>query len=218
MHDTLLGDVKFPKKDFSGIESVFKKFMNKEFSVLTERERFNEVNKSLLTFLQEEAEPCFLLPYVLMYLGRVAKEEILENYTFKHFEFWLNQHSGLTFEENYRIRAKIVGQLLDRSDYQVFFPIGGGKVFEGTHFVTAHRSPDLDTTVASFWGWLDAFGARVGNGLHIWNVPGGPPEQIEIDWLFHALLGPAVFTALAHTYSILHTTGLDLMVQKGAAA
>ncbi len=215
MQNKLLGEVKFPKKDFSGIDSVFKKFKNKAFSCLTERDRYSEVSQALLTFLQEEAEPCFLLPYVLAFIGRVSKEEILENYTFKHFEFWLNQHSGLTFEENYRIRAKIVGQLVDRSDYQVFFPIGGGKVFEGTHFVTAHRSPDLDTTVASFWGWLDAFGARVGNGLHVWNVPGGPPEQIEIDWLFNELLGPAVFTGLANTYSILHATGQDLMVQKG---
>ena len=34
-----------------------------------------------------------------------------------------------------------------------------GKIYEGTHFVTAHKSPDLDTTIASFWGWLDAFAA-----------------------------------------------------------
>src|SRR3989338_4888651 len=116
---------------------------------------------------------------------KIDREGVLTHYTLTSFELWLNQMSGLSFSENFHIRAKIVGKRIDRSDYQAFFPIGMGKVYEGSHFVTAHRSPDLDTTISSFWGWVDAFGARVGDSLHIWNLPGGPPpSQIEIQWIF----------------------------------
>jgi hypothetical protein len=215
MDNKLLGDVRFPKKNFLGVDSVFQKFKKKEFCSQTAWTRQHVVNQALLDLIKSEPEPCFLFSAVLEFIDRVCRQEILESYSFKNFELWLNQNSSLTFEENYRVRAKIAGQLVDRSDYQVFFPIGGGKIFEGTHFVTAHRSPDLDTTVASFWGWLDAFAARVGNGLHIWNVPGGPPAQIEIDWLFNEIFGAAVFTRLAKTHSALHATGQDLMMQKG---
>lgn len=215
MKNRLLGDVQFSKHDFPNIDTVFKKFRTPEFLRQTVWDRSVDVNKQLLECIRLEPEPCFLLRAVLAFIDRIAAEEILENYSFKQFELWLNQNSALPFEENYRIRAKIAGQLVDRSDYQVFFPIGGGKIFEGTHFVTAHKSPDLDTTVASFWGWLDAFAARVGNGLHIWNVPGGPPKQIEIEWLFNERFGPAIFTRLAKMHSILNATAQDLMVQKG---
>jgi len=215
MHNTLLGEVKFPKKHFQGIDSVFQPFTTTQFQHLTQRLRNEEVNRSLLQSIPFCTIKSRAVAFKAECIDRVGREEILESYSFKHFELWLNQSSGLSFEENYRVRAKIAGQLIDRSDYQVFFPIAGGKVFEGTHFVTAHRSPDLDTTVASFWGWLDAFAARVGNGLHIWNVPGGPPEQIEIDLLFNALFGPGVFTRLAKTHSALNATARDLMVQKG---
>ena len=144
------------------------------------------------------------------------EESDLPHYSFSNFELWLNQFSGLSFEENYRIRAKIAGKWIERRDYQTLFPIGMGKVYEGTHFVTAHKSPDFDTTIASFWGWLDAFAARVGDGLHVWNLPGGPPpSQIEIDWIFRDLFGEAVFTHLPKTRPSLNLTGLDLMTQKG---
>ena len=69
-----------------------------------------------------------------------------------------------------------------------------GKVYEGSHFVAAHRSPDLDTTIASFWGWVDAFGARVSYGLHIWNIPSGPSKnQVENQLLFKDLFGENIF-------------------------
>jgi hypothetical protein len=215
MNNPLLGDVKFSRKNFQHIDSVFHTFTNKAFHKQTGLERIEAVNRALLELIQQEPEPCFLLAAVLDFIDRVAREKILDGYLFKHFEFWLNQHSNLSFEDNYRVRAKIAGQLVDRSDYQLFFPIGGGKIFEGTHFVTAHRSPDLDTTVASFWGWLDAFAARVTGGLHCWNVPGGPPQQIEIDWLFKEMFGESLFTRLSKNLSVLHVTGQDLMVYKG---
>jgi len=75
------------------------------------------------------------------------------------------------------------------------FPIGMGKRYAGSHYVTAHSSPDLDTTVASFWGWIDAFGARVSEGLHLWNVPGGmPSSHIEMGMLFFLFLAPTFYT------------------------
>ena len=93
-----------------------------------------------------------------------------------------------------------MGRYIPRESYQSLFPIGMGKKYVGSHYVTAHSSPDLDTTVASFWGWVDAFAARVGQGLHIWNVPGGAPEsQVEVQFLFNQLLGAQCFEHFAKT-------------------
>src|SRR5690606_7545796 len=134
---------------------------------------------------------------VVDFMTRLQQEEVLEHYTFSSFELWLNQFSRLSEKENYKVRGKIAGKWLPRDIYQIYFPIGMEKRYSGTHFVTAHNSPDLDTTIASFWGWIDAFAARVSSGLHIWNVPGGPPvTQIEIPLLFNDLFGLQVFNCL----------------------
>jgi len=181
-----------------------------------ERDRHNAVGTKLLQWIQKTPSPCFLLAPVLEFIAEVDRSGVIPHYAFSHFELWLNQSSGLSFEENRKIRGKIIGKWVDRSDYQVFFPVGMGKVYEGTHFVTAHKSPDLDTTIASFWGWVDAFGARVGNGLHVWNLPGGPPSsQIEIQWIFQDLFGSAVFTHLPKTRTTLNLTARDLMTRVG---
>ncbi len=215
-HTGLLGDFSVGREGFSDLDAVFGRFEAKEFEGLVDRKRSELVNRALLELIQKEPEPCFLLPHVLEFVERVDREKLLHHYTFTSFELWLNLASGLSFEENYRVRAKIAGKWVERSDYQVLFPIGMGKVYEGTHFVTAHKSPDLDTTVASFWGWMDAFAARVTSGLHVWNVPGGPPSsQIEIDWIFRDLFGAAVFTHLPKTRLALSVTGNDLLSQKG---
>ncbi len=183
---------------------------------VADRKKSEKVNRLLLELIQRESEPCFLLSAVLQFIERVDREQILQHYTFNSFELWLNQFSDLSFEENYRVRAKIAGKWIERGDYQTLFPIGMGKVYEGTHFVTAHKSPDLDTTVASFWGWMDAFAARVSDGLHVWNLPDGPPaSQIEIEWIFKDLFGEGVFSHLPKTRTILNLTGNDLMSQKG---
>ncbi len=212
----LLGDVTFSKKSFQGLAAAIKLFESKEFLSLADRKKSHQVNQTLLTLIQAEPEPCFLLAATLEFIEKVSSANFLEHYVFNSFELWLNQSSNLSFEENYRVRAKIAGKFVERGEYTALFPIGLGKVFEGTHFVTAHKSPDLDTTVASFWGWLDSFAARVGDGMHVWNVPGGPPaSQIEIDLIFRDLFGPAVFTHLVKTRSVLHLTGTDLMDQKG---
>lgn len=212
----LLGDVTFSKKSFHGLDACLKQFESKEFLSLADRKKSHIVNQALCSLIQAESDPCFLLAPTLEFIEKVSSANVLEHYVFNSFELWLNQLSGLSFEENYKVRAKIAGKYLDRGEYTALFPIGLGKVFEGTHFVTAHKSPDLDTTVASFWGWLDAFAARVGDGMHLWNVPGGPPSsQIEIDLIFKDLFGPAVFTHLAKKRTALHLTGKDLMDQEG---
>lgn len=212
----LLGNYPLLKKTFADLDLLFKAFQSPSFLESSEKERNEKISRALLEKIQKEAEPCFLLAAVLDFIEKVEQKKLLPRYTFGSFETWLNHFSGLSFEENYRVRGKIVGKWLDRSDYQALFPIGMGKVYEGTHFVTAHKSPDLDTTVASFWGWMDAFGARVGQGLHVWNLPGGPPpSQIEIEWLFVDLFGSCVFTHLAKDRIALNLTANDLMTQKG---
>jgi hypothetical protein len=215
MAKSLLGDHSIEKRRFSNLNPTFKKFKAARFLSLSDRQRSEEVNAALLELIKNEPEPCFLLFAVLEFIERIDQEKILNHYTFTSFELWLNQFSNLSFEENARIRGKIAGKWIPRGEYQKLFPIGMGKVYEGTHFVTAHKSPDLDTTVASFWGWVDAFAARVGDGLHIWNVPGGPPSQIEIDLIFRQCFGSAVFTHLAKTRTVLNLTGNDLMTQQG---
>lgn len=213
---SLLGDVLIEAKRFSQIDAVFRAFRKKEFKELLDRKKSERVNRALLELIEREEEPSFLLSETLDFVERVDREKILEHYTFTSFELWLNQHSGLSFEENYRIRSRIAGKWVDRNEYQILFPIGMGKVYRGTHFVTAHKSPDLDSTIASFWGWLDSFAARVGDGLHIWNLPGGPPpSQIEIEWIFRDVFGPGVFTHLPKTRTALSLTGNDLMSQSG---
>ena len=218
----LLGDFKIKRGEFAHLDLIFKQFETKEFKELTYQQKSDKINRELLSLIRKEPEPCFLLPHVLGFIERVDQEGLFPHYTFTSFEFWLNRSSTLDFRRssrwarNYRVRAKIAGKWVNRSDYQVLFPIGMGKVYEGTHFVTAHKSPDLDTTVASFWGWMDAFAARVSEGVHIWNVPGGPPpSQIEIDWVFKDIFGPAVFTHLPKTRLALNLSGYDLLSQKG---
>ena len=211
----LLGDISFEKKSFKDIDKVLKHFYTDEFKKLGDRDRSDRVNRALLDLIHYSPEPCFLMPEVLDYVERIDRENILYHYTFTSFELWLNHFAGLSFEDNLRFRGKIAGKWVPREEYQVLFPIGMGKVYNGTHFVTAHKSPDLDTTIASFWGWVDAFAARVGDSLHVWNVPDGPPSsQIEIDLIFRHIFSPAVFTHLAKTRTTLTLTGNDIMSQK----
>ncbi|MGD2169985.1 MAG: hypothetical protein PVI40_07080 [Chlamydiota bacterium] len=213
---SLLGDYNFKKKLFEDIDNVFEEFYTEDFKNLPDRKRSDFVNSSLLQLIQKKQEPCFLLPQVLDFIERVDREDILQHYRFTSFELWLNQYSNLPFEDNLKVRGKIAGKWVPREEYQVFFPIGMGKIYPGTHFVTAHKSPDLDTTIASFWGWMDSFAARVGDGLHMWNLPGGPPEsQIEINLIFKEVFGEEIFSHLVKKRTTLTLTGNDLMKQEG---
>ena len=211
-----LGDYDIPTLRFSNLKEIFQEFHRDAFTDLSERGRSERVNEVLLSLIREEQSHSFLLIPIVDYIDQVKKERYLEHYSISHFELWLNQFSGLSDEENYMIRSRIVGKNVPRDAYQVLFPIGMGKVYPGSHFVSAHGSPDVDTTIASFWGWVDAFGARVSSGMHIWNVPGGPPEaQIEIPLMFYDIFGAGVFDHIAKTRSSLSLSSLDLMSQRG---
>lgn len=211
-----LGDFSVDQEQFPYLDEIFAHFYTEEFASLNGRQKNEKVDRLLLQLVQSKEASSFSLIAALDYIDRINREKILENYTLSSFELWLNQFSGLSAEENYEVRALIAGKKIPREEYQAFFPIGMDKFYPGTHFVTAHTSPDLDTTVASFWGWIDAFAARVGTGLHIWNLPGGePPSQVEIPFLFQQIFGENVFTYLAKSRSTLALSSIDLMTQKG---
>lgn len=211
-----LGDFAFEIQKFGNLPKYFKEFQSKDFQRLDDRNKYERVNQALLDLIESTPTPCFLLPAVLEYIDKINEIKVREGYSFFHFEMWLNQFSNLSADKNFEVRCKIVGKRIPRDEYQRYFPIGMGKVYPGSHFVTAHGSPDLDTTIASFWGWVDAFGARVSEGLHLWNVPGGPPTaQMEIGFLFHQIFGEGVFDHLAKTRTSLSLSSFDLMTQKG---
>ena len=211
-----LGDYAVSSQRFEDLSHLFKEFQSKSFQRLNGQQKSQRVNHMLCELITKTQAPCFLLPAVLDFIEQINAHKVLESYAFFHFELWLNQFSFLDDEKNDEVRAKIAGKSIPREDYQVLFPIGMGKVYPGSHFVTAHGSPDLDTTIASFWGWIDAFASRVAEGLHLWNIPGGAPtSQIEIELLFNRIFGDGVFNHLAKTRTTLALSGIDLMTQKG---
>jgi len=210
-----LGDYVLSPYRFENLDEVFKEFKGPEYAKLNHKNKSERVNQALLKLLRE-APDSFLLIAVIEFIDKVAREDVLINYSLTSFEIWLNQFSDLSDAENYLLRAKIVGKNIPRDEYQLLFPVGMGKIHPGSHYVTAHSSPDLDTTIASFWGWVDAFGARVSEGVHIWNVPGGAPQSsIEVALLFHHIFGQNIFAHLAKTRTNLALSSLELMTQKG---
>jgi hypothetical protein len=212
--DVLLGSYKIPFHPFLGLDLVFDKFAHEEFQKLPPRKKFKKVNKALLDLIEQAQEPCFLLPAVIDFIDRVNQEKLLkEPYKMVLFEFWLNHFSHLTPEENMRVRSKIVGKLIPREEYQLHFPIGMGKQFAGTHFVVAHLSPDVDTTIASFWGWVDAFAAKVGSGTHQWCLPAKVTDT-HLALLFEELFSKGVFSVVPRETPSLTMTALDLVTKK----
>lgn len=212
----LLGDFKFEKRQFKNLEEVFSSFATEDFRNLNQYQRGEVLNGTLIQLLKAHESRGFLLLELLDFIDKVHEKNLLDRYTILDIELWMNQFSGLNNEENYFYRALIMGRFIPREDYQTFFPIGMGKVHQGSHFVTAHQSPDIDTIVSSFWGWVDAFSARVSSGLHVWNVPGGPPvSSVEVNLLFHKILSPSVFQYLSKNRGALAVTSFDLMTQKG---
>lgn len=213
--DLLLSDFSFELDKFDNLDPIFENFKKDEFEKLNYYHKIDKVCSSLLSLIKSFPTPCFLLPSTISFIKRISDENIIEKFSFSIFELWLNQYSNLNFEENYNIRTKIVGKNIPREAYQHMFPIGMGKVHEGSHYVTAHISPDLDSTIASFWGWMDAFGARVSKGVHFWNIPGGPPSSlIEIDLIFKNFFGEGIFLNFAKKRSLLTLTSSDFLTQE----
>jgi len=206
-----LGDFEPVLEVFPRLGVIFKRFSEKTFQSRNFQQKINAVSLSLLSLIKKSKAPAFLLPAVLDYITKIATKKILPGYNLSQFELWLNQFSDLDEVQNYQVRSKIVGKYLPREEYQELFPIGMDRWHKGTHFVTAHSSPDLDTIVASFWGWVDAFGARVTRGLHVWNIPGGPPKSIvELEFIFYHTFGEGVFDFASKDRTALSVTGMDL--------
>lgn len=215
-HKNLLGNFFLEKSIFDKVEGIISSFKTDSFLSLNRYQRTQFVNATLVELIKSHKARQFLLFEVIDYIHRILENKILEKYDINSLELWMNQFSDLSEEENYRIRALIVGRWIPRDDYQAFFPVGMGKVYEGSHFVTAHGSPDIDTIVASFWGWIDAFSARVAKNLHVWNVPNGPPESsVEVDVLFFERIHPKVFSYFSKSRSQLAVRSFDLMTQQG---
>lgn len=212
---SLLGEYTVPSVSFPSLDQVFAEFSEQEFKNLSIRKRFHRINQVLLQLILDAPKQSFLLQAVVEFIDLVNQKKISrEPYHIALFEFWLNHFSELNDDQNYEVRGKIIGKYIPRDTYQAFFPIGMNKVFGGSHFVAAHLSPDVDTMVASFWGWVDAFAARVGSARHIWSLPGGPPDS-PVSQVFQEFFGKAVFSALASKSGSLTLSSIDLLTQKG---
>lgn len=209
--DSTLGNYVIYRDSFPNLEGVFAEFSNNAFQTRSELDRFNRINEVLLQLILSAPEESFLLPAAVDFIAKVNQQTLLRNpYHFSMFEFWLNQTSGLTDQENYAVRSKIAGKNILREDYQAFFPVGMDKTYNGTHIVVAHLSPDVDTMIASFLGWIDAFAARVGDARHLWVVPGGPPDSPAKE-IMRELFGATLFSDVAITESSLKLSALDLI-------
>lgn len=210
----MLSHCRYTLETFPGFDDVIKDFQDSSFTALPLRKRFKQINQTLLQLIDNSPQTSFLLGAVLDYCRRIDEKHLLnDTYDLTSFEFWLNNFSELSDKQNYLVRAKIAGKHIPRDEYQAFFPIGMGKSYFGTHFVTAHASPDVDTMIASLLGWMDAFASRVGSGLHQWALPGGPPD-CPITRVMSEIFGPGLFEGLARTTSALTLTAMDLSTQK----
>ncbi len=201
---------------FPSLDETFQEFHTSSFLNLSRRKQFKRINQVLLNLINGAPENSYLLGAISAFIGKVNDHKLLGAYNLASFEFWLNHFSELSAEDAYRVRGKIMGKLIPRDAYQSLFPIGGSTIYPGTHFVTAHLSPDIDTTIASFWGWCDAFAAKVGSGEHYWCLPGGPPPS-PMTKIFTDLWGEPIFHAAARTALTLSLTAQDLVTQKNLA-
>lgn len=212
--EKVLGDWSFSPTPFINKEKALQPLLEEGFQKLESRKRFKQVNKVLLELIQEQKVPCFLLPQVLDFIDTINSAKVLEEpFTFSGFEFWLNHFSKLSRDENLLTRSKIAGRHIPRNEYQVFFPVGLGKTLFGSHFVAAHLSPDVDTTVASFWGWLDAFCCRLAEGLHYWSLPKGLTDG-HLKKFFLKNFHHTFFTAIPRQNPTIMVSATDMMTLK----
>ncbi len=197
--------------DFYDIDKLLNAYKQTSFLQLNNWQRFEFIHTQILDWIKNFTKPVFILPTLLDILDQINKLQLLSiELNLAIFEFWLNNYAYLNAQENYEIRGKITGKWIERSHYQYIFPIGTGKIYEGSHIVAAHLSPDIDTMTASFWGWMDAFSARLGNALHRWSLPGGPPKT-PLTNLFTKLIHPSLFALCGQLSNAITINSLDLI-------
>src|SRR3990167_699856 len=210
-----ISDVQFRPVRFS---SATLKKLEKVSPKLSIQEKHEHINGILLEAISESEKPCFLMPHVVHFIARV-RDFILPTYHLSSFEFWLSSQTGIDEATEKEVRGKIVGKFVPDSTYELFFPIKKEEEKSAAHFAVAHLSPDIDTTVASWIGFLDSFGSRVGKNRNHWVVPGGPPKTVETGLAFYDPLSEHVFATLATTSKSYFLTSLDLVstqvVKKG---
>ena len=208
-----IGQIQFPHRSFVGVKEVLENFKQPAFLKRSSIDRNEFVNRQLLKFIESSPQNSFLLIEVINYLEAITQFEILDGaYNLTAFERWLNQFSGLSYEDNRKIRGKIVGRYVPRDEYCGIFPVSQNKVHPGTHTVTAHTPPDLDSLTGSFIGWLDAFACRVGNNLTVWNVPLGMPGPVA-SRLFIELYGEPLFERIAKNKALISHVAMDIVTQ-----
>jgi hypothetical protein len=203
-----LGSIEFLDQKFP--LEMYREVFSDHLKKCTIFEQHERIGKALFTYILRIKEEVFLLPKLVSFL--IEARAYLPSYHLSSFEFWMNHYTGATEEEKSTVRSRIVGKKIPRSEYQRFFPIGGGVEYTGSHYVFAHYSPDLDTTVASFATFLAAFGAKVGKARHHWVIPGGPPRgSKEMDFIFRKGFGEGVFSVLSSDSHKVPISSLDLL-------
>jgi hypothetical protein len=208
-----IGDIEFPDLVFSQADRLIQEFAGDEFKKKNAIERSELVNQALFDLIEAEPATSFLLRQVTHFLAQITIHEILDGvYNLTAFERWLNQLSGLNYEENRRLRGKIAGKYIPRDEYAGIFPISQNKVHPGTHTVTAHTPPDLDSLTGSFIGWLDAFACRVGTTLTVWNVPLGKPGAVA-SRMFTKIYSDEIFYRVAKQKSLISHVAMDILTQ-----
>ncbi|MBJ7449671.1 MAG: hypothetical protein JHC93_04860 [Parachlamydiales bacterium] len=200
-----LAELVLETSPFVKIDTFIAPFQTPAFLEQELPEKRKQVSVALFSHIQKAETPCFLLPGLLQLIKQFSF------YHFSHFEQWLNLESGLTEQQEMEIRAKIMGKFMPRDDYQIYFPIGCNRYYWGAHFVTAHPNPDLDTFVASFWGFADAFAAKVSKGLHIWNVPAAFSQVQPLANLLEDILGKGFVPTVAQSRPHLELVAEDVV-------
>ncbi|MBS0585479.1 MAG: hypothetical protein JSR76_04175 [Verrucomicrobia bacterium] len=210
--DESLGSITFEPGSFE--KTVFESLETPLFKQKTSLEKHDICSLNLFEEICRLEGEVFLLPKVVDYIERVRK--ILPTYNLASFEFWLNHQKEISEEVKLKVRGRIVGKYIPRMEYHRYFPKGEEEgSFFGPHYSLAHFSPDIDTTVASFSCFLNAFASRIGKTRHHWVIPGGPPkESVEIDLIFRKSLGNAIFSAISSKGKRLPISSLDLLTHK----
>jgi inorganic pyrophosphatase/exopolyphosphatase len=171
------------------------------------------VFQTLTEYILQQPAPCFLLKEVVKHLEGKRSEGM--QISICDYEFYLKNHSNLSKEKQMEIRQKIMGRKAPKEASQILFPVAANGQMPGSVVVTAHLSPDIDTVVSSFNGWMDAFEMDVSQNLHHWNVPNAPEEILEVKLLFLKTYGPSFFQVLADNRSELTLVALDLATTEG---